>query len=233
MHREIQNRKRSGSGWPGRFLGLGVFAAIAALISLYSLPLVHAEGSRPATDKNAATSPSGGGAGTASMAHATFAGGCFWCMEPPFENVPGVTAAISVYSGGEEPAPTYEQVSAGRTGHAEVVDIAYDPSRISYATLLEIFWRSIDPTDAGGQFADRGGQYRPGIFPRNAEQKRLAEASKAKLAAGGKFSRPIVVELVAFKSFHPAEEYHQDYYRKEPARYKRYLKGSGRRGFLE
>jgi peptide methionine sulfoxide reductase msrA/msrB len=168
-----------------------------------------------------------------SGSHATFAGGCFWCMEPPFEKLPGVSAVISGYSGGDETDPTYEQVGSGRTGHAESVDIVYDPARISYATLLEVYWRSMNPTDAGGQFADRGRQYRPAIFPRNAEQKRLAEESKAKLAAGGKFSKPIAVEITAFKSFYAAEDYHQDYYKKDPERYHAYRKGSGRQGFLE
>lgn len=165
--------------------------------------------------------------------HATFAGGCFWCMEPPFEKLPGVSAVISGYSGGDENNPTYEQVGGGRTGHTEAVDIVYDPARISYATLLEVYWRSMDPTDAGGQFADRGRQYRPAIFPRNAEQKRLAEESKAKLAAGGKLKKPIAVEITEFKTFHAAEEYHQDYYKKDPERYHAYRKGSGRKGFLE
>lgn len=173
--------------------------------------------------------PAGGKQG-----HATFAGGCFWCMEPPFEKLPGVSAVISGYSGGDESNPTYEQVGGGRTGHTEAVDIVYDPARISYATLLEVYWRSMNPTDAGGQFADRGRQYRPALFPRNAEQKRLAEESKARLAAGGKFSsKPIVVEITPFKSFYAAEEYHQDYYKKDPERYHAYRKGSGRKGFLE
>jgi peptide methionine sulfoxide reductase msrA/msrB len=167
------------------------------------------------------------------LGHATFAGGCFWCMEPPFEKLPGVSAVISGYSGGDESNPTYDQVGGGRTGHTESVDIVYDPARIGYATLLEVYWRSMDPTDAGGQFADRGRQYRPAIFPRNAEQKRLAEESKAKLAAGGKFKKPIAVEITAFKTFYPAEEYHQDYYKKDPERYHAYRKGSGRQGFLQ
>src|SRR5690606_20513161 len=184
MSRDFHMRKFSVAAWSGRFLGLAVFGVVLALVAMRFMPAAHAKNPPAPADKNPVTTPAADSLKPGAMARATFAGGCFWCMEPPFENVPGVTAAISGYSGGDEPAPTYEQVSAGRTGHAEVVDIAYDPSRISYATLLEIFWRSIDPTDAGGQFADRGGQYRPGIFPRNAEQKRLAEASKAKLAAG-------------------------------------------------
>ena len=211
--------------------GLASALAVLALGGALWLRAPHAEsakgnGKTPATMDAAA--PGDGKSG-----HATVAGGCFWCMEPPFEKLPGVSAVISGYSGGDESKPTYEQVGSGRTGHAESVDIVYDPERISYATLLEVYWRSMDPTDAGGQFADRGRQYRPAIFPRNAEQKRLAEESKAKLAAGGKFKKPIVVEITAFKAFYAAEEYHQDYYKKDPERYHGYRKGSGRQGFLE
>jgi peptide methionine sulfoxide reductase msrA/msrB len=166
-------------------------------------------------------------------AEATFAGGCFWCMEPPFEKVPGVISAISGYSGGDEKNPTYEDVGSGRTGHAESVNVTYDPTKVSYATLVEVYWRSMNPTDAGGQFADRGKQYRPALFYRNEEQKILVEASKTKLMASGKFSKPILVEITKFKSFYPAEEYHQDYYKTNPVRYHAYRMGSGRVGFLE
>ena len=163
---------------------------------------------------------------------AVFAGGCFWCMEPPFEGRPGVRAVLSGYTGGDEKNPTYEQVSAGKTGHTEAVQVIFDPEQISYAQLLKVFWRSFDPTDAGGQFADRGPQYRPGIFVLNDEQRAAAEASKAELEASGTFKKPIVVEISAFKAFWPAEAYHQDYYRTHASDYKSYRKGSGRVDFL-
>jgi len=169
----------------------------------------------------------------AGAGHATFAGGCFWCMEPAFERVPGVLSVISGFSGGDEPNPTYEEVGSGKTGHAESVDVTYDPTKVSYATLMEVYWRSMNPTDAGGQFADRGKQYRPAVFYPNAEQKRLAEGSKARLEASKKFSQPIVVEITQFKTFTAAEDYHQDYYKTNPVRYHAYRKGSGREGFLE
>jgi methionine-S-sulfoxide reductase len=168
----------------------------------------------------------------ASPALATVAGGCFWCMEPPFEKLDGVLDVVSGYSGGDEPNPTYEQVASGATGHAEAVQIRYDPARISYATLLEVFWRQIDPTDAGGQFVDRGRQYRSAIFVRTDGERRAAEASRDALAASGRFSKPIVTEIVAFRSFHTAEDYHQDYHRKNPIRYRWYRRGSGRDRFL-
>ncbi|MGD8861490.1 MAG: peptide-methionine (R)-S-oxide reductase MsrB [Myxococcales bacterium] len=164
---------------------------------------------------------------------ATFAGGCFWCMEPPFEGLPGVRSVMSGYTGGPEKDPTYEQVSYGKTGHTEAVQIVYDPDRISYAELLEVFWRSMDPTDAGGQFADRGKQYRPGIFVHDAKQRAVAERSKAALQKSGRFDEPIVVPIVKYEAFYPAETYHQDYYKKNPGHYKAYRKGSGRAGFLK
>lgn len=202
------------------------FAALALAAALW-LNAPHAEGSKQSAAMKEAVATSD------KVAHATFAGGCFWCMEPPFEKIPGVSAVISGYSGGDETNPTYEQVGSGRTGHAESVDISYDPGKVSYSTLLEVYWRSMNPTDAGGQFADRGTQYRPAIFPRNAEQKRLAEESKARLTASGKFSKPIAVEITPFKSFYAAEEYHQDYYKKDAGHYHAYRKGSGREGFIE
>ncbi len=166
-------------------------------------------------------------------ATATFAGGCFWCIEAAFMDEPGVISAVSGYSGGHDPKPTYEKVGTGKTGHTEAVQVTYDPSRISYVTLLEIFWRNIDPTDLGGQFADRGSQYRPAIFAHNAEQKRLAEESRARLEAGGKFGRKIPIPVEEFTNFHPAEDYHQNYCKLNPERYKRYKAGSGRAGFIE
>ncbi|MBD3243019.1 MAG: peptide-methionine (S)-S-oxide reductase MsrA [Chitinivibrionales bacterium] len=164
---------------------------------------------------------------------ATFAGGCFWCMEAPFEKVEGVIEVVSGYTGGEIRNPTYEQVSSGRTGHREAVRITYDPSKVSYETLLEIFWRNIDPTDPGGQFADRGTQYQTAIYYHNDEQKRLAEQSRKILEESGKFDKPIATEIRPAEEFYKAESYHQDYYRKNPGPYNRYKKGSGRAGFIE
>jgi methionine-S-sulfoxide reductase len=163
---------------------------------------------------------------------ATFAGGCFWCMEGPFEQLTGVRAVTSGYTGGAEADPTYEQVSSGRTGHAEAVQVAYDPSQASYQQLLQVFWRNIDPTDPGGQFADKGSQYRTAIFVHTEEQRRLAQESKAALERSGKFTKPIVTPIVAASTFYPAEDYHQDYYKKHPTRYRLYKVGSGREGFL-
>jgi peptide methionine sulfoxide reductase msrA/msrB len=216
---------------PSHRVRLPILPVLAALAGLTALVLAANPASRgePASGDKAKPAP---GAMSDGKATATFAGGCFWCMEPPFEKLPGVSAVVSGYTAGPEKNPTYEQVSRGKTGHTEAVQIAYDPTVISYATLLEVYWRQINPTDGGGQFADRGRQYRPGIFYHNAEQKRLAEASRAALVEKKLFKQPIAVELTAFDSFWPAEEYHQDYYKKDPAHYKRYRKGSGREGFL-
>ncbi len=162
------------------------------------------------------------------VAIATFAGGCFWCMEPPFDKLDGVRATISGYTGGHTQNPTYEQVSEGDTGHAEVVRIEYDPAKITYAQLLEVFWRNIDPLTANAQFCDHGDQYRSGIFVHDAEQRRLAEASKAALVASKRFDQPIVTEITDAAPFYPAEAYHQDYYRKNPLRYQYYRYSCGR-----
>ena len=167
------------------------------------------------------------------LKRATFAGGCFWCTESDFEKVAGVVEVISGYTGGHTENPTYEEVSSGVTGHAESIQVIYDPAKVSYEQLLDVFWRHIDPTDAGGQFVDRGSQYRSAIFYQDDEQRRLAEESKAKLEQSGRFDKPIVTEIVKLGTFYPAEEYHQDYYKKNPLRYKYYRYGSGRDQFLE
>ena len=159
---------------------------------------------------------------------AVFAGGCFWCMEPPFERLPGVVSAVSGYTGGEKPAPTYEEVSGGGTGHAEAVEIRFDPAKVSYERLLEVFWANVDPTVADGQFCDRGRQYRPAVFFRGAAQKAAALASVARAKARLKIDAPIAVEIVPASAFHPAEEYHQDYYKRNPIRYKFYRRSCGR-----
>ena len=163
---------------------------------------------------------------------ATFAGGCFWCVESDFEKVDGVIEAVSGYAGGHKPNPTYKEVSGGGTGHTEAVQVHYDPDKITYKELLDVLWRHMDPTDAGGQFVDRGSQYRPAIFYHDEEQKRIAEASKAELEKSGRFSKPVATEIVPLEEFYPAEEYHQDYYSKNPLRYKMYRYGSGRDQFL-
>ena len=159
---------------------------------------------------------------------AVFAGGCFWCMEPPYDKLPGVISTISGYTGGKVANPTYEQVSAGGTGHAEAVQVRYDPTRISYATLLDVFWRNIDPVAVDRQFCDVGSQYRSAIFPVTPEQRRLAEASKRKLESSGRFDRPIATRIEPAATFYPAEDYHQDYYKKNPVRYKFYRWNCGR-----
>jgi peptide-methionine (S)-S-oxide reductase len=160
------------------------------------------------------------------LARATFAGGCFWCMEAPFDELEGVAATTSGYIGGRVEEPTYEQVSAGGTGHAEAVEVRYDPERVSYQELLRVFWRNVDPTDAGGQFCDRGDQYRTGIFVHSEEQRRLAEASKAEVEE--RLEPPVVTPIETAGTFYPAEAYHQDFYDKNPVRYKVYRTGCGR-----
>ena len=164
---------------------------------------------------------------------ATFAGGCFWCMEPPFDKLDGVISTTSGYTGGIEKMPTYEQVSSGGTGHFEAIEIVYDPGKISYERLLEVFWKNIDPTQANGQFADIGKQYRTAVFFHNEKQRELAEISRERLDKSGKFGKPVVTEILPAGEFYPAEEYHQDYYLKNPMRYKYYRFGSGREQFLK
>jgi len=159
---------------------------------------------------------------------ATFAGGCFWCMEAPFDQLPGVVSVTSGYTGGNLKNPTYKQVSAGGTGHAEAVQIVYDPTRIGYAKLLDVFWRNTDPTVADRQFCDVGSQYRPGIFYHSEEQRLLALKSKEALEKNKPFKEPIVTEVTKAGEFYPAEEYHQHYYKKNPIRYRYYRAGCGR-----
>lgn len=164
---------------------------------------------------------------------ATFAGGCFWCMEGPFEALDGVDAVLSGYTGGPEKNPTYKQVSGGSTGHTEAVRVIYDPEKVGYDKLVEVYWRSMDPTDAGGQFADRGPHYRPAIFFHTPEQQEIAQASKQALAQSKRFDKPIVVPIQPAQDFWVAEDYHQDYYKTNTAHYNSYKRGSGRTGFLE
>ncbi len=180
----------------------------------------------------AATSPSVEGA-SEDTAITTFAGGCFWCMEEAFEKVDGVVEVVSGYMGGSVENPTYEQVSAGRTGHAEVIQITYRPDQVSYAELLDVFWRNIDPTTPNRQFCDGGSQYRAEIFFHGSEQQSQAEASLAQLRDTKPFAKPIVTAVSAASEFYPAEDYHQDYYKKNPTRYKFYKWNCGRAQRLE
>jgi peptide methionine sulfoxide reductase msrA/msrB len=163
---------------------------------------------------------------------AAFAGGCFWCMQPPFEQLQGVKSVKTGYTGGNTENPTYEEVSTGGTGHYESILVTYDPRRVSYEKLLEVFWRNIDPTDGAGQFADRGPQYHTAIFYYSEAQRLAAESSKESLQKSGKFARPIATKIIKASRFYPAESYHQDYYRKSPEQYEQYHNGSGRVQFL-
>lgn len=164
---------------------------------------------------------------------ATFAGGCFWCMVAPFQQLDGVIKVESGYTGGQKENPSYQEVCSGTTGHYEAVQITFDPSIVSYRRLLDTYWRQIDPTDPGGQFADRGSSYQTAIFYHNEEQKKEAEDSKAELAQSGRFPKPVVTPILPAAAFFPAEEYHQDYHKKNPEHYQLYSHGSGRAGFIK
>lgn len=164
---------------------------------------------------------------------ATFAGGCFWCMQPPFDKLEGVIKTVVGYTGGKKANPTYREVASGQTKHAEAVEVYYDPRKIGYKKLLEVFWRNINPTDAGGQFVDRGKQYRSEIFFHDEKQKKLAEESRKLLDQSRRFKVPIVTAITKAGAFYVAEDYHQSYYKKNPLRYKYYRYGSGRDKFIE
>lgn len=164
---------------------------------------------------------------------ATFAGGCFWCMEPPFENLDGVVKVVPGYTGGSKENPTYDEVSRGSTGHYEAIQITYDPAKVNFKHLVEVFWTQIDPTDRGGQFVDRGSQYKTAIFYHNDEQKIIAEESKVSLEKSGRYDKPIVTEIREYDRFYEAEDYHQDFYKKSPNRYQSYKSLSGREQYLE
>ena len=196
------------------------------LVSIFLLSVCKSEGVSEEKGSVAMKEDSG-------FEKATFAGGCFWCMEPPFENLEGVIDVVPGYAGGRTENPTYEQVSSGTTGHLEVVQITYDPSKINYQRLLDVFWTQIDPTDGGGQFVDRGSEYKTAILYHNDEQKRLAEESKAALDRSGKYSKPVVTEIRKVTAFYEAEDYHKDFYKKSPARYKDYKFHSGREQYLK
>jgi peptide-methionine (S)-S-oxide reductase len=183
----------------------------------------------------------GGLAGSGETPHAVaaapekayFAGGCFWCMEEAFEKVEGVVAVVSGYMGGSVAAPTYEQVSAGETGHAESVEVIYDPAKVTYQKLLEAFWGNVDPLAANAQFCDHGHQYRAAVFYHTTEEQRLAEESKQALERSHRFTQPIVTQIAKASTFYPAEDYHQDFYKKNPVRYKYYKFTCGRAQRLE
>src|SRR5690606_24679114 len=194
---EVRPRRRAASGQRLMKPRLVPALAAAAMALVAGVALAQEDGTEAADDGHAL---------------ATFAGGCFWCMEPPYDELDGVLATTSGYMGGHKADPTYHEVSAGSTGHAEAVQITYDPSKVSYQELLEVFWRNVDPLDAGGQFCDRGDQYRTAIFVHDEEQRRLAEASKEALEESGRFDQPIVTAIEDAGPFYPAEEYHQDYY---------------------
>ncbi len=196
------------------------------LPAVLALALLLSAGLSPSTTSLA-------GAAEHELEVATFAGGCFWCVESDFDNVAGVVRTISGYTGGAVSDPTYEQVSAGGTGHREAVQIFYDPKRVGYATLLEIFWRSVDPTDAGGQFCDRGESYETAIFANSLEQKQGAEVSKGALQRSAVLGRPVVTPIEVAGPFYPAEDYHQDYYKKNPLRYNFYRYRCGRDARIE
>jgi peptide-methionine (S)-S-oxide reductase len=190
--------------------------ALAALIATLGLAAI-AHGATPASRSAAPR-----------LEEATFAGGCFWCMETQFEGLPGVQSVVSGYTGGHTRNPTYEEVGSGETGHYESVDIRYDPGKISYAKLLDVFWHSIDPTQGDGQFCDLGTEYRSAIFYHGEAQQRLAEQSKLRIERSGVLKQPIVTLIVAAGPFYPAEEYHQDFWKKDPVRYRSYRLGCGR-----
>ncbi|MBF0331535.1 MAG: peptide-methionine (S)-S-oxide reductase MsrA [Candidatus Omnitrophica bacterium] len=169
----------------------------------------------------------------ADIKKAVFAGGCFWCMQPSFDRVQGVMATTVGYTGGHDANPTYEEVSSGTTGHVEAIEVVYDPAKVTYEKLLDTFWKSIDPTDIDGQFADQGSQYKSVIFYQNEDERQKAQLSRDALGASGRFDIPIVTQILPAKPFYPAEEYHQHYYLKNVLHYNTYKKGSGREGFLE
>jgi peptide-methionine (S)-S-oxide reductase len=173
------------------------------------------------------------GSASTSLHKATFAGGCFWCMEPPFDKLEGVISTTSGYAGGDEPDPDYESVSAGRTHHAEVVQVVFDPAKVSYDELLHVYWRNVDPLTSNRQFCDRGRQYRTAILADGEAQWQAATMSKENLESSGRFDKPIVTEILELGEFTPAEEYHQDYYQKNPIRYRFYRKNCGRDARLE
>ncbi len=199
---------------------------VALFLSLFLMSVCKSEGTGEEKRSVAMNNDS-------TLKKATFAGGCFWCMEPPFENLDGVVDVVPGYTGGHKEDPTYDEVSSGTTGHVEAVQITYDPTKVNYQKLLAVFWTQIDPTDQSGQFVDRGSQYETAILYHDDEQRRLAEESKAELVESGRYEKPIVTEIREFTKFYEAEDHHHDFYKKSPARYKSYKFYSGREEFLK
>ena len=210
-----------------------IFTCILVLtvaLTIAVTPRSNASEAMTATDKDKDLERASEGL---SLERATFAGGCFWCMEPPFEKLDGVGAVVSGYTGGKLEDPTYKEVSGGLSGHLEAIEVTYDPKLVSYEDLLDVFWRQIDPTDPSGQFVDRGEQYTTAVFFHTEAQRLAAEKSKKDLQSSGRFSEPVVTPILKATAFYPAEDYHQDYYKKSTIRYKFYRYSSGRDGFLE
>jgi methionine-S-sulfoxide reductase len=206
---------------------------VAALLAVYSVPSARAQTPPPAPAPSAAAATPTPTPAPPKLEQAIFAGGCFWCMQYAFDRAKGVKKTIVGYTGGSVAAPSYEDVSSGETGHAESIEVLYDPAQTTYEKLLDVFWMNIDPTTVNREFADAGTQYRTVIFYANDEQKKEAEASKAALAKSGKYDRPIVTQLVQAGKFYPAEDYHQEYYKKNPGDFQAYEVGSGRAGYIK
>ena len=207
---------------------------ILTLFLLGVLTIMNTQNNEQRVEADKAKSDSGGKAGASGKTEkATFAGGCFWCVEHVFDEMDGVVEAVSGYSGGGVENPTYDQVCTGKTGHYEAVEVTYDPVAVTYEKLLDAFWKNINPTDSGGQFFDRGPQYRTAIFYHSREQKAAAEKSKEELNRSGRFDKPIVTDIIKAEKFYPAEDKHQNYYKTCPIRYKSYKSGSGREDFLK
>jgi len=207
---------------------LGIYVIPGVMAVLFAAGAFALQNAHPQQGKDHAMSTE-----AENLQKATFAGGCFWCVEADFDKVDGVIEAVSGYTGGHTENPTYEEVSTGTTGHKEAVQVLYDPNRVSYEELLDVFWRHVDPTDNGGQFVDRGSQYRTAVFYHNDDQKLAAEASKKALDASGHFDRPVVTPILEAGPFYEAEDYHQNYYQNHGMRYSFYRKGSGRDAFLK
>ena len=200
------------------FVGLALFAVVATS-GLFLYPSSSPKADAPATPQESSVNP-------AVADTATFAGGCFWCMEPPYDKMDGVASTTSGFAGGDQVDPSYREVASGATNHTEVVQVIYDSTKVSYERLLRVYWHNVDPFDGTGQFCDRGSQYRPAVFAHSARQKRLAEESKTTVAA--RFEQPIAVEIERLDAFYAAEQYHQNYYQKNPDRYTNYRQGCGR-----
>lgn len=234
-------RRKPGDGARSAWQGSAVLACLALLAGATACAPASAPGAgnqRAVGDRVLAGDPTGADVANGTqngkrLERAIFAGGCFWCMQPPFDKTAGVVSTRVGYTGGSVANPSYGAVAGKRTGHREAIEVWFRPDQISYVQLLRVFWRTLDPTDAEGQFADRGSPYHPGIFYVNERQRKVAQTSKEGLARSGRFHKPIVVPILSAKPFYPAERYHQKYYLKDPQRYEGYKRSSGRAGFLK